>query len=54
RAVTVRIGLTDGTHTELVSGDLQEGAEVIIGAAPAGGKSNARQPPSKGGPRFGF
>jgi HlyD family secretion protein len=54
RAVTVRIGLTDGTYTELVSGDLQEGAEVIVGVAPAGGKSGARQPQSKAGPRFGF
>jgi HlyD family secretion protein len=52
KAVTIRIGLTDGTHTELVSGDLQEGAEVIIGVASAGGKSSKSQ--SKGGPRFGF
>jgi HlyD family secretion protein len=54
RPVTVRLGLTDGTHTELVSGDLQEGADVIVGVAPVGGKSDARQPQSKGGPRFGF
>ena len=51
KAVPVRLGLTDGTYTELVSGDLKEGDEIIIGTADAG-KSRAPQP-SKG-PRFGF
>jgi HlyD family secretion protein len=50
RAVQVRIGLTDGTHSELVSGELDEGAEVILGTVDAG---RARTPPA-GGPRFGF
>ena len=27
----VRLGLTDGSSTEVVSGDSQEGAEVIVG-----------------------
>jgi HlyD family secretion protein len=51
KAVSVRIGLTDGTHTELVSGSLQEGADVIVGVAPDAAKS---RPSQKGGPRFGF
>jgi HlyD family secretion protein len=50
RAVTVRTGLTDGTYTQLVGGDLQEGAQVIVGA-----QSGAKAlPQTKGGPRFGF
>lgn len=53
KAVPVRLGLTDGSYTELVSGELEEGAEVIVGTAADGGKSRAQQQP-KGGPRFGF
>jgi HlyD family secretion protein len=47
RAVAVRTGLTDGSFSELVSGDLAEGAQVIVGTADA----RSRTPPS-GGPRF--
>ncbi|MGZ5147831.1 MAG: hypothetical protein ACXWCP_30215, partial [Burkholderiales bacterium] len=54
KAVTVRIGLTDGTYTELVSGGLHEGADVIVGVAPDAAKSRPSQQPQKGGPRFGF
>jgi HlyD family secretion protein len=53
RAVAVRIGLTDGTYTELLSGDLAEGTEVIVGVAADPAKSRPAQP-QKGGPRFGF
>lgn len=50
RAVNVRTGLTDGTYTQLVGGDLQEGAQVIVGT-----QSGAKAlPQTKGGPRFGF
>ena len=50
RAVNVRTGLSDGTYTQLVGGDLQEGAQVIVGM-----QSGAKAPPqTKGGPRFGF
>ena len=51
KQVAVRVGLTDGTHSEVVSGDLQEGSEVIIGIAPDG-KSRTSDPPKKS-PRFG-
>jgi HlyD family secretion protein len=36
-AVTLVLGLTDGTATEVLRGDLQEGQEVIVGLAGAGG-----------------
>jgi len=51
-AVSVRVGLADGTHSELVGGDLQEGAQVIVGTQ-ADAKGRAQQQ-AKGGPRFGF
>ncbi len=50
RAIPVRSGLSDGTHSELVSGDLQEGAQVIVGALGTAGTKS----PAKSGPRFGF
>ena len=53
KAVPVRLGLTDGTSTEIVSGDVKEGSEVVIGVAGDGGKARTQQPASKG-PRFGF
>ena len=52
KALEVRLGLTDGSATELVAGGLSEGAEVIIGVADAGRGANA---PAGGGlprPRF--
>jgi HlyD family secretion protein len=51
KALQVRLGLTDGSATELVAGGLSEGAEVIIGVADAGRGAA----PSGGGlprPRF--
>jgi len=48
--VDVRIGLTDGTYSEVIGGGLQEGSRVIVGTL--GDKSARTQP--KGGPRFGF
>ena len=50
KAVEVRLGLSDGTHSEVVSGDLKEGDQVIVGIQ-ADGKGSAK---GKGGPRFGF
>ena len=51
KAVTVRLGLTDGSFTELVSGEIAEGAQVIVGTAEAAqGRSAARS----GGPRLPF
>lgn len=50
KAVNVRLGLSDGSHTELVSSELKEGASVIIGMAAA----EKAQPAQTRGPRFGF
>jgi HlyD family secretion protein len=56
KAVPVRVGLTDGTFTELVSGELKEGDQVILGVQTDSAKSRAA-PAAKTqpkGPRFGF
>lgn len=50
KMVAVRTGLTDGSYTELVSGELAAGAQVIIGSADSGKKQGQPAP----GPRFGF
>jgi len=47
KAVSIRLGLSDGTLTEVVSGELTEGSEVVVGTA-ATGKSPVIPP----GPRF--
>lgn len=50
KPVNVRVGLTDGTYGELVSGEVTEGMQVITGTADSG--KSRTQPAS--GPRFGF
>ena len=51
KAIEVRLGLTDGTMTEVLSGDLKEGQEVLVGTigtqkggAPAGAPRGPRLP----------
>ncbi len=53
KEVPLRTGLTDGTATEVVSGDLKEGDSVILGTAQA---ANGQAPRSGGGsaPRLPF
>ena len=34
QSVALRLGVTDGSYTEVVSGDLPEGASVITGGGP--------------------
>ena len=49
RPVRVRTGLTDGTVTEIVEGELSEEMEVVVGEAPrgeGGGNGNPFGPPS--------
>ena len=53
KAVEVRLGLTDGSATELVAGGLAEGTEVIIGLADAG-RGAASAPGGGGLPRARF
>jgi HlyD family secretion protein len=50
RGVDLRLGLSDGTYTEVLGGALQEGSQVIVGTV---SDKMARAQP-KGGPRFGF
>jgi HlyD family secretion protein len=50
RLVSVRTGLSDGSMTELIGGELKEGDQVIIGTAQPGSAGTAR--PS--GPRLPF
>jgi HlyD family secretion protein len=52
KAVNVRLGLTDGSATELLAGGLAEGTEVIIGVADAG--RGGVQPAGGGLPRARF
>lgn len=47
KSIPVRLGLSDGTMTEIVSGDLAEGAEIIVGTA-----ANAKTAATPAGPRF--
>jgi HlyD family secretion protein len=49
RAIDVRIGVSDGTATEIVAADLAAGADVIIGMAEA-----PRAPRTQSGPRIAF
>lgn len=51
KAVNVRLGITDGTQTELLGGELKEGDAVIVGTAAAGARPDAK---ASSGPRFGF
>ncbi|MBK8119598.1 MAG: efflux RND transporter periplasmic adaptor subunit [Sulfuritalea sp.] len=48
KAVTVRLGLTDGSMTEIVSSDIREGSEVIVGQQAA----NGAKPSGMVGPRL--
>ena len=49
KPIDVRLGLSDGSYTELRAGDLKDGTQVIIGMA--GADKKAAQ---TGGPRFGL
>lgn len=45
KAVPVRLGLADGTTTEIIAGEIKEGTDVIVGVAAAAGKSSATAGP---------
>lgn len=51
----IKIGITDGSNTEIVEGDLKEGDTVIIGQSVTGSSATrqGQTPPGFGGPRFG-
>jgi HlyD family secretion protein len=46
-SVKIKVGISDGTHTEVVSGPLQEGDEVVVNAGP-GVKSGGFQGRGRG------
>ncbi|MDP1733812.1 MAG: efflux RND transporter periplasmic adaptor subunit [Sulfuritalea sp.] len=48
KAITVRLGLTDGSMTEIVSGDIKESSEVIVGQQTV----NSAKPSGMPGPRL--
>ncbi len=52
--IQVRLGLTDGTTTELIGGDLKEGQDVLVGVVVAPGKSAAPAAGAPRGPRLPF
>ena len=49
--VRLRLGLTDGNVTEVVSGDLKDGSEVVVGTLAAG---PAAKSGGSGAPRLPF
>jgi HlyD family secretion protein len=49
KPVRVMIGITDGANTQILSGDLHEGEQIIIGDMSEGGR-----PQQRGGGRGGF
>ena len=49
-AVTLTLGLSDGSSTEVLRGDLREGQEVIVGLA--GGSTGRGAPPPQSAPRL--
>jgi len=53
RAVAVRLGITDGTSTEVLGGDLKDGQEVLIGIG-ASGPGGSRSGAPTTGPRVRF
>jgi len=44
KGIDVRLGLTDGSMTEIVSGDVKEGQEIIVGQTSATAKAGAPGP----------
>ncbi len=51
KAVNVRLGISDGSFTELLGGEFKEGDAVIVGSGAGTARAAAK---SAGGPRFGF
>ena len=44
RATWLRLGITDGTFTEVVDGDLKEGQQVVVAAVPVSGAAGLFSP----------
>jgi HlyD family secretion protein len=48
KQITLQLGITDGTSTEIVGGDLAEPQQVIVGL----GGADRAAPAAAGGPRL--
>ena len=51
RPVPIRVGITDYTFTQLLSGEVQVGDELVTGEAVGGENTGAAAPPKFGAPR---
>lgn len=54
RAVAVRLGIGDGSFTEVEGEGIEPGAELVVGGGPRPAASGAAGAPAGGGPRFGM
>jgi len=52
-AVPLRLGITDGSSTEILEGNLKEGQEVIVGTSSASASLSPSPPTPSSGPRVG-
>jgi HlyD family secretion protein len=52
KAISVRTGVSDGALTEIISGDLTEGAKIITGGGPKPAAGPSGGPPAPRGPRL--
>jgi HlyD family secretion protein len=52
KPIDLRVGLTDGTSTEIQEGPLKEGDEIILGPAEASGAPGGAAKKGPGGPRM--
>jgi HlyD family secretion protein len=50
QGIGLRVGVTDGSHTEVLAGDLKEGASVIVGGGPRPAGPQPVEPSRGGGP----
>ena len=50
KPVTLRLGITDGANTEVISDDVQEGTEVVTGVTGVGPTRNTPTPTGTGNP----
>jgi len=50
KPVTLRLGITDGANTEVISDDVQEGTDVVTGVTGVGATRNTPTPTGAGNP----
>jgi hypothetical protein len=50
KVINLRLGISDGTNTEVISDDVQDGTEVVTGVTGAGPTRNTPTPAGAGNP----